>query len=330
MFRKICLAAALLLIAAAFFLLTNQWLCRNSEKSLGKDSFRAPMAQQTAPGKKHFRVAVFSDFTDHLDSMEKVAAALQKQQPDFVLCLGDMVRKGSRADYRYLIQKFRRIFHLPVYVIPGNWDRSPSGSWQIFRHFFGRDFYSFQHGDTLFIALNSAEQELSGEQLLFLRRTLETKNDSIRRKVVFCHIPPVDPRPDEQHSMTPAAAEQLRRILQEYPVQLILCGHIHHFTDTRFDGCRMVTTPSSGQEVRDPDNPMFGYLLLNFLPDGNIRIQQCSVTDQTGKNSVEYFFRVVLCRGEWLVGAIAMLAAGILLLLSGCRKPADCSGNFPS
>lgn len=289
--------------------------------------FRAPSGQLLAQGKERFRVAVFSDFTDNLDSMEKVAADLQKHQPDFVLCLGDMVRKGCRADFRYLLQKFRQTFHLPVYVIPGNWDRSPSGTWQIFRHFFGRDFYSFQYGDTLFIALNSAEQKLSGEQLLFLRRTLETPNDSICRKVVFCHIPPVDPRPDEHHSMTSAAAEQLRLILQEHPVQLLLCGHIHHFTDTRFAGCRMVTTPSSGQEVRDPDNPMFGYLLLDFQPDGSIRIQQCNVTDKTGKDRMEYFFRVVLCRDEWVAGAVALLAAGFLLLLFGCKKLSDRKGN---
>ena len=92
-------------------------------------------------GKKNFRVAVFSDFTDNLKSMEAVAEAINAEKPDFVLCLGDMVRRAEHADFRYVERKIRNSFKVPVYTVPGNWDRQHPGEWRNYREAFGADYY---------------------------------------------------------------------------------------------------------------------------------------------------------------------------------------------
>lgn len=169
MIRIFFIFSALLSVAAAGFLALSGFSGTEGEGSFPPE--RACMER----GKKNFRVAVFSDFTDNLKSMEAVAEAINAEKPDFVLCLGDMVRRAEHADFRYVERKIRNSFKVPVYTVPGNWDRQHPGEWRNYREAFGADYYFFSYGDTLFLALNTADKELSPEQLR-LRNSFSKRN----------------------------------------------------------------------------------------------------------------------------------------------------------
>lgn len=317
MIRIFFIFSALLSVAAAGFLALSGFSGTEGEGSFPPE--RACMER----GKKNFRVAVFSDFTDNLKSMEAVAEAINAEKPDFVLCLGDMVRRAEHADFRYVERKIRNSFKVPVYTVPGNWDRQHPGEWRNYREAFGADYYFFSYGDTLFLALNTADKELSPEQLRFAELILETERPKFARCVIFCHVPPRDPKEVGGHSMTEKGAGQMSGILKKYPVDLLLCGHIHWFSDTFYAGRRMITTPSSGQEIRDPENPMFGFVLLDFRADGGICAEQRNVTPETGGDGAPFFREVILKRFCWRIAAFAILCAGLsacaLLFRKGWR-----------
>ncbi len=274
-----------------------------------------PAGQTLQPERSSFTVAVFSDFTSRINSVEKVGNAISGSNAEFALCLGDMTRKSISPDFLYVVNALRKSIAPPVYAVPGNWDQPDSGDWGTYRAHFGQDYYFFSYGDTLFIGLNTAEGFLPEEQQTFLKQTLERERAHFSRCVIFCHIPPKDPREDGDHAMDSESAKMLGEIIRPHRVNLILCGHIHRFTESVFEGIPLVITPSSGQVIRDPDNQMYGYLLLDFAEDGSIKVRRVDVTKETGFEELSYFFHVSLCRIGWFAGATASVAGGLCILL---------------
>ncbi|MPM94694.1 3',5'-cyclic adenosine monophosphate phosphodiesterase CpdA [bioreactor metagenome] len=314
-------AWAILLIAAGLGILTVQGvvfaMLRNDSAPL-----LPPAGLTLQPERKAFTVAVFSDFAGQIDSVEKIGGDISRNDVAFTLCLGDIVKKRTALDFLHVTGEIRECMPCPVYAAPGNWDRNDVTGWETYRAYFGQDYYFFGYGDTLFVALNTADGNLPEEQRTFLAQTLKRERPHFRRCVIFCHIPPKDPRPEEEHAATPDFSAIFEDIIRPYRIDLILCGHIHCFTESEMAETRLVTTPSAGQEIREPDNPMFGYLLLDFAADGAIGIRRVDVTPDTGREEMEYFFTVELCRIGWFVGAVAAMIAGIALLPRGGRKRA--------
>lgn len=305
--------AALLIFAGAGILTTQSFVFSGLTDNI--TPVLPPAGQTLHPERRSFSVAAFSDFAGRMDSVEKIGRDISRTGAAFVLCLGDLVRKRTHPDFLHVAKEIRECIGLPLYAVPGNWDHSDSGRWDTYRTHFGQDYYFFSYGDTLFLALNTAEGRLPEEQQAFLKRTLKRERAHFARCVIFCHIPPKDSREHGGHAMDPEDAEIFRNIIRPYRIDLILCGHIHCFTESDFAGTRLVTTPSSGQKIRDPNNKMFGYLLLNFSADGSIGIRRIDVTPDTGFENPDYFFTVDLCKTGWFAGAVAAVIAGLFLLL---------------
>ncbi|MGN0872752.1 MAG: metallophosphoesterase family protein [Victivallales bacterium] len=314
MIRKLYIFTAVLLIVAGCGILSIQY-CIFSGLTDHITPVLPPAGLALHPERKSFSVAVFSDFASRVDSVEKIGREISRSRAAFVLCLGDMVRKRTHPDFLHVAKELRECIVQPFYAVPGNWDRNDSSLWDVYRTHFGQDYYFFSYGDTLFVGLNTADGSLPEDQQEFLRRTLQRERGHFARCVIFCHVPPEDPRERGDHAMDPVSAGIFRDIIQPYRVDLILCGHIHRFSESDFEGTRLVIAPSSGQSIRDPDNRMFGYLLLDFPADGTIRVHRMDVTPETGFEELDYFFTVDLCRPGWFASAVAAIAAGLFLLL---------------
>lgn len=283
-----------------------------------------PAGQFQHPERTAFTVAVFSDFASRVDSVEKIGKEISRSDAEFVLCLGDMVRRRTHPDFLHVVKELRECISLPLYAVPGNWDWNDSDRQNTYKAHFGQDHYFFGYGDTLFIALNTAGGNLPKEQREFLKSTLERERVQFRRCVIFCHIPPRDPRNGGDHAMAPKEAEVFRNLIRPYKIDLILCGHIHCFSETDFAETRLVITPSAGQEIRDMRNNQFGCLFLNFLQDGSIQINRNDVTSETGFESLDYFLTVDLCKGEWFIIAVGLIVVALILLL--CHRPTGYAG----
>lgn len=306
----VCICVGIAILAAQG--LSAVWLRR------GEQVMPPPAGQHLQPEKKKFSVAVFSDFAGQMRTVEEVERYISRSDAAFALCLGDMVSSPSDADFLLVQKEIRKNLKTALYAIPGNWDRDAARQWQwrLFQRHFGADYYYFGYGDTLFIGLNNADGTLPDAQRAFLERTLKMERDSYARCVIFLHVPPVNPNLPGRHQMGPPHAEALAKIIAPHRVDLLVSGHVHRFTESEFAGVRQITTPSSGQAIRDPNNQMFGCLMLDFADNGKISVRRIDVTSDTdaGSESAAYFFYVQFSRIGWSIGAAAAILAGVLLL----------------
>ncbi len=313
MIRKYIVPFASLLIFVGMVILISQYFIFLGLSQNVSHLF-PPAGQALNPEQTSFSVAIFSDFASRVDSVEKIGMNIAKTDTSFVLCLGDVVRKRTHPDFIHVVNEIREHIKLPVYAVPGNWDRSDSDRWETYRSYFGQDYYFFGYGDTLFLALNTAEGNLPEAQRFFLAQTLKRERPHFSRCVIFCHIPPQFPGSGNNHVMNPQDAETFMEIIKPYKIDLIVCGHVHRFTESSFAGIRLLTTPSAGQNIRDPNDKMFGYLLLDFSANGSIQVRRIDVTSDTGIEDWDYFFSVQLCGIGWFLTAIAVVVSGSFLL----------------
>ena len=96
---------------------------------------------------------------------------------------------------------------------------------------------------------------------------------------------------------------------------------MHKFQETEFAGIRSIVLPSSGQTIRDPDNPFFGFVMLNFHEDGTIRIEQKNVCLSSGMRYNEldiYAPRLI----PWLIllGSGGLIVICVLLFRRGVEQ----------
>ncbi|HKV74919.1 MAG TPA: metallophosphoesterase [Gemmatimonadales bacterium] len=155
----------------------------------------------------------------HLDEaslprIRLLEAAVDSLKPAFVLITGDLVRDALRVSDSVAIPRFelvdreRRRFSRPVWVVPGNHDNfgierqrshvsadHPLYGRAMYRHYFGPDYYSFSYGGVHFVGLNSVgidDQWYYGHvdslELAWLERDLALVPASMP-VVTFNHIP---------------------------------------------------------------------------------------------------------------------------------------------
>lgn len=276
--------------------------------------FLPPAGRELQPATTSFRLAAFGDFGARVDSMEAVVRAIGNNA-DFAICTGDLMEFARETEYGHVVAELHEEIKCPFWAIPGNHDLGPLNSLESWRRFFGQDYYYWSYGDSLFIALNTATGKLPAEQRVFLRQTLASQRERYRRCVILCHIPPVDLRPKASHCLPAEDADAFRDIIAGYQIDLIVSGHIHQYMEGTFAGVRLVHLPSSGQVIRDPDNRMFGYAMLDFTADGGIIVKQIDVTADTGRERMEFFASTVLGAKPPIFGAgLALIVIGSTLL----------------
>ncbi len=281
--------------------------------------FLPPAGRELQPMATSFRVAAFGDFGAGVDSMKAVVQDFS-DKVDFAICTGDMMKFAVESEYGHVVTELHEIMTCPFWAIPGNHDLKQFNSLASWHRFFGQDFYFWSYGDTLFIALNTATEKLPEEQRIFLKHTLANQRERYRRCVIFCHIPPVDLRQDASHCLPAKEAEAFREIIAGHKIDLIVSGHIHQYMDDSFAGVRLVHLPSSGQVIRDPDNRMFGYAMLDFKADGTIQVKQIDVTAETGRERLEFFASTVLGNKSFIFffGLTLIVIGSILLSWHKC------------
>lgn len=306
------LAGVVLLVAGAGLCLA----CYTASTVFSTDlpPFLPPAGRELHPSTTSFRMAVFGDFGARVDSMEAVVRDFGNDA-DFAVCTGDMMKFARETEYGHVVSELREVMQCPFWAIPGNHDLGPLNSLESWRRFLGQDYYYWSYGDTLFIALNTATGILPEDQRVFLRQTLASQRERYRRCVILCHIPPVDLRPKASHCLPAEDAHAFQIIITGYQIDLIVSGHIHKYMEGTFAGIKLIHLPSSGQKIRDPGNPMYGYAMLDFADNGSITVKQIDVTAETGRERMEFFASTVLGDIPLIFFAgLALLVIGSLLL----------------
>ncbi|MDH3500383.1 MAG: metallophosphoesterase [Acidimicrobiia bacterium] len=210
----------------------------------------------------------------------RAVQVINAARPAFVAIGGDLVDDANSEDQ---INEFLAITadidpEVPVHFIPGNHDItfdtvSPTpASMAAYRDVFGRDYYSFVYGDTLFITLNTpvidrpehVPDEWEG-QLGFLQDELD---QAARRRtgnvIIMGHHPLFLDTADEEDSYWNLPLERratLLDLLTRSGVRIGFAGHYHRNATASDGGFTQVTSGPVGYPLGvDPS----GYRLVEI------------------------------------------------------------------
>ena len=176
---------------------------------------------------------------DHFVAQYRAAAA-----PKLALHLGDVIDAQKNFPCADSILHYAgQTIADTLFVTPGNHDIYFK-QWSIYRDYFKTSVYWFDTRNgakklDLFICLDSAEGELGGAQMDWLRALLEEKSkEGYRRIIVFSHthLWKLDASQGHTSNMALEATYEFTSLLSQYGVEYYWCGHQHARQVVRFKG----------------------------------------------------------------------------------------------
>lgn len=201
------------------------------------------------------------------DTFAKILKKIENKNYLFVADTGDMVSDGAVGTYQIF---FDAIINLksPFLVVMGNHDAQGQGR-QTFENVFGPAYYSFDCKNSLFIFLDDSNTlGLSSSQKIWLESQLKKE---AKHKFVFMHIPPFDPRQNQNHSLANSSkASSLENLLAKYKPDLVFTGHIHAYYDVFKKGIEYVIDGGGGggnYVGNDPQHDFHNYLEIKVQGD---------------------------------------------------------------
>lgn len=209
-----------------------------------------------APGEP-VRFAVYGDTRGGHGVHARIAEALVREAPDFVLVTGDLVARGSdEADWqRFFDVAGALLARVPYYPVAGNHDLGQSGDErrrmnEIFDLWPGPPdrprwghWYSFDVGDVHLVMLDSNAYEHE-QQLSWLRADLA----AARRRGVRAIFAATHDGPYSRgiHRGNRYAAEHVAPLLAEHGVTMLFSGHDHLYQRGEVDGLRYIVSGGGG------------------------------------------------------------------------------------
>ena len=211
---------------------------------------------------------------DTAGMLERCVAAILRltPAPDAVLITGDLVDRGSDAEYELLAQLIAPLStqgHLPVYLIAGNHDERDALRRNFPEHTYLRQWapfvqYAIDAHALRIVALDTVIPGQGGglvcaERLDWLDRTLSQAPE--QATVILMHHPPFVTGIGHMDRVGLDNSDALEAVVRRHPqVERVLCGHLHRSIQARFGGTVASTCPSTAHQVAldlgqpSPDN----------------------------------------------------------------------------
>ena len=175
----------------------------------------------------------------------QVIESIIKEKPSIVLNTGDIVNCGKNYEEyeRDFFGPGREIMkRVPFYVSFGNHELGSVWNTKFFSFPDAEWWYSFDYGNVHFIALDSNPwRDISPQspQMKWLENDLKSNNQ--KWTVVFFHYPPFFYRPEYKR-----IEKNIVPFLEKYKVDVVFCGHNHHYTRLEKNGIPYIVTGGGG------------------------------------------------------------------------------------
>lgn len=152
-------------------------------------------------------------------------------QPEFVMCVGDLI-EGYTTDTALIKREWSQMngiisgLQMPFFYLPGNHDITNKTMAQEWEKLYGRRYYSFIYKNTLFITLDTNDDEefnLTEKQTDFVLNALKT-NSNVRWTFIFMHHP-------IWKYNTNGRFTKIENALKSHKYTVI-AGHEHHYHQT--------------------------------------------------------------------------------------------------
>lgn len=202
---------------------------------------------------------------------DDLIARVNAMKPEFVVHLGDITDpvpvSPEFGDSARAFHAASDVFDMPYYLVPGNHDIGekihpalPSIDDNVsitkraigqYEQHFGRQRYSFEHRDCLFVVINTmlmnSGLEEEQEQWDWLEQTLS--GGAGKRVFMFAHYPLYLSAPDEPayyDNIDEPARSRLIDLFAKHPVEGYYAGHVHNFFYNNLNGMHQFVLPSTG------------------------------------------------------------------------------------
>jgi len=267
-----------------------------SEGSTGAD-LEFGLATAQSPGDFTFVHASDTHLSPaSLARTQRLRALVDSVHPALVLITGDLVRDALRVgeteatSYYELVRENLSRFSAPVWTVPGNHEifgierhRSlvspshPLYGKEMYRHYFGPDYYSFNYGGVHFIGLNTVDVDdlwyyghVDSLQLAWLERDLALVPPN-KPVITFDHIPffstseqwsgyrddppaptliRVQGKTTFRHTVSNAA--EVLALLRGHRYPIALGGHMHFRESLRYQASGLTTRFEQAAAVVEP------------------------------------------------------------------------------
>lgn len=236
-----------------------------------------------------------------IDTAARLAACVARinaleQAPDLVVATGDLVDKGSLAEYRNL-REILTPLRMPFYLIAGNHDdrgnlRKVFADHAYLNHDPEYLHYVIEDYPVRIVAADTVVPGRAGglmdaARLSWLSTALA--KDCERATILLMHHPPFQTGIIHMDGMGCEGADELAEVIAaNSQVERILCGHVHRTILHRFAGTTAMIAPSTAFQVAldlDPvapacwtDEPA-GFALHHWSPAGGLASHVCTVAD---------------------------------------------------
>ena len=177
---------------------------------------------------------------------EKAVDQVNLLRPEFVMCVGDLVARGSKDAAGLTAQweefdVWAKKFEAPFFYVPGNHDML-NGTYgeTVWKERLGHPYYHFTYANVLFLCLNTEEAgegRISDAQTEYARKALQ-EHPNVRWTMLFMHRPLWGRRADN-------GWEKVEAALGKRPYT-VFAGHTHRYLMSERDGHDYVVLSTSG------------------------------------------------------------------------------------
>lgn len=215
------------------------------------------------------------DFRITVDCIQEIRA----RQPDFVISLGDSVRRGRVEEYlASYLRIIDMLYPIPLLSVPGNHERGPDGKYTAYLRLHQTDHFVLNLNSTAFVGFNNNHfWSFTPKELRFLAQSLATQD--AQYKFIFMHKPPRFLSVFRKGSTKRGVrwnTGRFQSLMKQLQVTEICMGHIHGFVTTQYDGIRYTISGGGGafleKELKD-EQKVHHFLHYQVTPTGVVR--QC-------------------------------------------------------
>lgn len=206
-----------------------------------------------------------SDFTPERENMERIAEAVNRLRPDFVVFSGDYIQErndeAALEGFKQMCTLFDK--EIPLYFVPGNHDVGEASPEDVeaFVARYGHDRFIHEGENYTTIGYNSciiktiAEGEAAEYE--WLEESLQRASERELPIILVAHHPIFVETPEEEESgvnVPIAMREKYLDLFEKYDVDLVLSGHLHHCVRAEHGGVRFATTGAAGRPLGEEDS----------------------------------------------------------------------------
>ena len=239
-----------------------------------------------------------NSINEDIAKLNKVVEKINLLCPDFLIISGDLTNLPNDKEQIAALKASLARLKVPFHYIPGNHDmRFDEGGIKDYIVNFGKDYYKFEHNNSLFLVVNSVRIMFLTDKNSFFEKVQRNwlnsqlsaaKNMGYNHILILDHIPiftddfwEVNKHPNAEHwrsvlySRRPAYADMYNK----YGVEYVISGHNHAERVVEYNNMKLVINTGLG---KSDDKKPLGFRIFKVY-DNKIIHEYVSLDQIDGK-----------------------------------------------